>query len=174
MSRFPDHRSTMGPSIQKSRGEPTPALPQRVLLAESHNSSQLIGIRHLPGAIDRSCQASGKTLEGLGGLQVGFDTVVDDEFQLSHSLLVLAQQKPTNPSTAASSSASGTTRFQRFNAAARDAGCSAPSRLISLVNRRPISRAIRVVPPQPGVMPTSTSGMPIRTAPLQQRNRTPW
>jgi hypothetical protein len=34
--------------------------------------------------------------------------------------------------------------------------------LISFVSRRPISRDIRVVPPQPGVMPTSTSGMPQR------------
>lgn len=29
-----------------------------------------------------------------------------------------------------------------------------------MVIRRPISRAMRVVPPQPGVMPTSTSGIP--------------
>jgi hypothetical protein len=91
-------------------------------------------------------------------VEVGVGALVDDQLELAESLLVLGGENVEQPLDLRLERAvcDDAVPEPELDRALR----SAPIRLISLVGRRPIRRVIRVVPPQPGVMPESTSGMP--------------
>ena len=93
-------------------------------------------------------------------MKVGLDAVVDDELELADGLLVLAQQDGDQLVHLGVEPIGGDDAIPQPQVG-RSVGGVQGTEQVDLFGR-PMSRVMRVVPPQPGVMPTSTSGIPHR------------